>query len=131
MTGRSRKNPPPNARSLICDECGEDVAVLKPDERTLGIWRDARMVAHCKGQSKAFGAKYRGEPHHWPNQLHEPCPTCGANLGCWRCSGPWDKIACTNCRTFTNGEKPVAPEEVQAVLQDLIRTLERRGRILS
>lgn len=50
----------------------------------------------CQGVSRAFNARYRGEPHAPTRNEFPQCWKCGANLGCDRCSGIEEELLCMN-----------------------------------
>jgi hypothetical protein len=48
----------------------------------------------CPGKSRAFGAKMWDEPHPIGRYRHKRCWSCGADLGCTRCSGLLRELLC-------------------------------------
>lgn len=48
----------------------------------------------CPGKSRAFGAKMWDEPHAITGYRHHRCWSCGADLGCTRCSGLLREVLC-------------------------------------
>jgi hypothetical protein len=57
---------------------------------------DAPPQLMCEGISQAWRPRYRGEPHEVIGNEHPNCWKCGANLGCFRCSGRRDELLCMN-----------------------------------
>lgn len=111
-----------DASGMVCATCGVDVrreAGIEPGDNP-GIWTDKASVYHCPGQSHAFRAKYKREAHHYVS-LHGNCPTCGADLGCARCSGVYRDLLCMACGTFIDGSKPVPREEGAKQLRAILR----------
>lgn len=100
-----------NKSEWVCGECGAEVEVTP--------------VYHCPGHSQAFGAKYKGEPHHHTS-LHGHCPSCNADLGCFKCSGPYRDLLCMNCKTFIDGTKPIPREEAAGRLNAMVAGLMKR-----
>jgi hypothetical protein len=80
---------------FTCATCGEDPSVLKPGERSPGIWRGGVSVFHCADVSAAAGNRCAGESHHFTS-LHPDCWKCGAKLGCQMCSGNPIELLCAN-----------------------------------
>lgn len=98
--GRRRSNQAEgadNSGKYICGKCQEDAGKLKPDERNVGVWRGEQTVYHCMGSLYVFGAKSKGEPHHY-NTTFGGCWKCGRAIGCRLCVGIEQEVLCENIR---------------------------------
>lgn len=69
----------------------------------------------CPGDSCAFGAKMRGEPHP-AVKPHPDCMNCHAPLGCVRCSGITRELLCMKCRNW--GHKDALKEHGRLLRTD-------------
>ena len=79
-------------------------------------------IVECPGESRAFGAKFKGNPHPTAGNLrrlymkngkdywsldryytfHPPCMHCYADMGCFRCSGLTEELLCMKCRDWAH-----------------------------
>lgn len=84
-----------NSGKYICAECGVDAGKMDVDQRGPGVWVGDVGVFHCDGKSRVFGAKYRGEVHHFPFGWGD-CWKCGQTLGCQICTGIEQELLCEN-----------------------------------
>ena len=102
----------------------------------------------CLGESRAWGARWRGEEHiGWPRKvrnqdapegivyiLHPACWKCGADMGCPRCSGPTSELLCNNCKDWghpdaleSHGRLLKTPAERAEAIKFLRSTVDQAG----